>query len=176
MTPLIEAWEAIRAFIDAGGGVLTAIFGVTLLMWTLILERLFYMRIAHRFYAKQQLAAWEKREAVKARAKQFRDALFEFNKGRKNQVPETGPRLLMLHSLAHMLITAISLECGYPATSIRERIYCADGEHERAGILLVADGEGILWVVGLARAERTRILPTTRRIVTISVAPRADHP
>lgn len=56
---------------------------------------------------------------------------------------------------------------------LREERIPAD---ERAGILVVADGEGILWVVGLARAERTRILPTTRRIVTISVAPRADHP
>jgi tRNA(Ile)-lysidine synthase len=47
---------------------------------------------------------------------------------------------------------------------------------ERPGVLVVADDEGILWVVGLARAERTRILPTTERKVTISVAPRADHP
>jgi len=47
---------------------------------------------------------------------------------------------------------------------------------DRAGVLLVTDDEGIMWVVGVARAERTRILPTTDRIVTISVAGRADHP
>jgi hypothetical protein len=29
----------------------------------------------------------------------------------------------MLHSLAHMLLTRISLDCGYPATALRERIY-----------------------------------------------------
>ena len=29
----------------------------------------------------------------------------------------------MVHSFAHLLITAVSLECGYPASSIRERIY-----------------------------------------------------
>jgi len=29
----------------------------------------------------------------------------------------------MLHSFSHLLITAVSLECGYPASSIRERIY-----------------------------------------------------
>ncbi len=28
-----------------------------------------------------------------------------------------------LHSLAHMMITALSLDCGYSSTSIRERIY-----------------------------------------------------
>lgn len=30
---------------------------------------------------------------------------------------------VMLHSFAHLLITGVSLECGYPASSIRERIY-----------------------------------------------------
>lgn len=29
----------------------------------------------------------------------------------------------MLHSLAHMLLTRISLDCGYPAAALRERIY-----------------------------------------------------
>ena len=43
---------------------------------------------------------------------------------------------------------------------------------ERESVLVVADGEGILWVVGVARAERTRLLPTTTRTVTISVVKR----
>ena len=34
-----------------------------------------------------------------------------------------GVPYLLLHSLAHLFITAIALECGYPASSIRERIY-----------------------------------------------------
>ena len=29
----------------------------------------------------------------------------------------------MLHTFAHLLITSISLECGYPASSLRERVY-----------------------------------------------------
>jgi len=37
----------------------------------------------------------------------------------------------------------------------------------RASLLLVADAAGILWVPGVAQAERTRVLPTTRRTVTI---------
>lgn len=51
----------------------------------------------------------------------------------------------LLHSLSHMLITAISLECGYPASSIRERIYAFDDVGY--GILLYtgsADSEGTL--------------------------------
>jgi len=44
---------------------------------------------------------------------------------------------------------------------------------ERGAVLVVEDDEGILWAVGLARAERTRLLPSAERFVTISVVPRA---
>ena len=46
----------------------------------------------------------------------------------------------------------------------------------RPGVLVVTDDTGILWVVGLARAERTRLLPSTEQTVTISVANRTEHP
>jgi len=46
----------------------------------------------------------------------------------------------------------------------------------RPGVLVVTDEAGILWVVGLARAERTRLLPSTEQTVTISVANRSVHP
>jgi hypothetical protein len=51
---------------------------------------------------------------------------------------------IMLHSLSHLLITAVSLECGYSASSIRERIYVGDAGY---GILLhtgTPDSEGTL--------------------------------
>ena len=50
----------------------------------------------------------------------------------------------MLHSLAHMLMTSIALECGYPASSLRERVYAGEG---RYGILIytgASDSEGTL--------------------------------
>jgi tRNA(Ile)-lysidine synthase len=43
----------------------------------------------------------------------------------------------------------------------------------RPGVLVVTDETGILWVVGLARAERTRLLPSSGQTVTISVAQRS---
>jgi tRNA(Ile)-lysidine synthase len=45
----------------------------------------------------------------------------------------------------------------------------------RPEILVVTDEAGILWVVGLARAERTRLLPSTEQTVIISVAKRSGH-
>ena len=51
---------------------------------------------------------------------------------------------LMLHSLAHMLMTTLTLECGYPSSSVRERIYAGEAGY---GILLytgTTDAEGTL--------------------------------
>lgn len=53
-------------------------------------------------------------------------------------------RSLVLHSLAHILIDELALTAGYPAASLRERIYDEDGQ---AGILLYtasADSAGSL--------------------------------
>jgi hypothetical protein len=63
-----------------------------------------------------------------------------------------GTPYYMLHSLSHLIVTAISLECGYPASSIRERIYAAPGCY---GILIYtgsSDAEGTLG--GLVVAAR----------------------
>ena len=54
----------------------------------------------------------------------------------------------MLHTLAHLLIRELALECGYNAASIRERIYASDDEGApMAGILIytaAADSDGTL--------------------------------
>ena len=58
----------------------------------------------------------------------------------------------MLHTLSHLLVTAISLDCGYPASSIRERVYAGSGQY---GILIYtasSDAEGTLG--GLVEAGR----------------------
>src|SRR5215471_16112030 len=51
---------------------------------------------------------------------------------------------LMLHSFSHLLITAVALECGYAASSIRERIYAIPNL-----------GFGILLYTGTSDAEGT---------------------
>lgn len=56
-----------------------------------------------------------------------------------------GPYVL-LHTLAHLMIQSLAMRCGYPASSIRERIY-ADPAAERYGILLYTaspDADGTL--------------------------------
>ena len=58
-------------------------------------------------------------------------------------------RYVLLHSLAHALIRQFSIECGYAAASLRERIYSStpDEEETMAGILIYTaapDSEGTL--------------------------------
>jgi hypothetical protein len=63
-----------------------------------------------------------------------------------------GPRYVLLHTLSHLLIREIALECGYSAASIRERLYSAPaGEGAMAGIppyTAAPDSEGTLGGAG----------------------------
>ena len=74
--------------------------------------------------------AWEKRPAVIEREKALREGYESWKRALIEQAGDgehipgfPGARFYLLHSLAHLLISAISLECGYAASAIRERIY-----------------------------------------------------
>jgi hypothetical protein len=63
------------------------------------------------------------------------------------------PEYLLLHSFSHLLITAVALECGYPASSILKRVYAVP--QAGYGVLLYtasSDAEGTLG--GLVQAGR----------------------
>jgi hypothetical protein len=70
------------------------------------------------------------------------------------------PRLLLVHSFAHALIRQISVECGYSASALRERLYVAEADGtgpSMNGVLVYTgspDSEGSLGgLVRLADAE-----------------------
>ncbi|MCP5042149.1 MAG: MotA/TolQ/ExbB proton channel family protein [bacterium] len=58
----IEAFAAVRGFIETGGNVLLVIAFVTAVMWTLILERIWYFRFGHREAQEKIEAFWSRRE------------------------------------------------------------------------------------------------------------------
>jgi len=69
-----------------------------------------------------------------------------------------GIRYAMLHTLSHLLIRELALECGYNAASIRERIYADTSDKQsQAGILIytaAADSDGTLGgLVDLGKPE-----------------------
>jgi biopolymer transport protein ExbB len=57
----IEAFAVVRGFIEQGGTVLLAIAFVTAVMWSLILERIFYFRIGFRRDAERISTFWAAR-------------------------------------------------------------------------------------------------------------------
>lgn len=68
------------------------------------------------------------------------------------------PRLILLHTLAHLLINRLVFECGYGSASLRERLYVSsDPAVPMAGILVytaAGDSEGTLGgLVRLAEPE-----------------------
>lgn len=55
-------WLALQGFFDAGGDVLWAIFAATLLMWTLIIERLWFLRFVKGEIVANARHEWQRRE------------------------------------------------------------------------------------------------------------------
>lgn len=94
---------------------------------------------------REAVDAWLRRADVQARGKQLMEGFEHWKRhhpGNEQQFP--GLPYVLLHSLSHLLITAVSLECGYSASSIRERIYAGSAGF---GILLYTgtpDSEGTL--------------------------------
>lgn len=105
--------------------------------------------------------AWLKLPGVQKRGRelsagfrQFEAERQEASSGNARERPFLGVSYYMLHTLSHLLLTAIALDCGYPAASLRERVY-ADAEARQYGILIYTgspDAEGTLG--GLVEAGR----------------------
>jgi hypothetical protein len=68
-------------------------------------------------------------------------------------------RLYLLHSLAHLLMMEVALECGYPASAIRERLYCEShkADNPMAGILLMTGTTGAEGTLGGLVEEGRRL-------------------
>ena len=101
-------------------------------------------------FEAEALEAWENLSAVK----ELEARLLQGHRGwrMKRQLDPNegfpGIRYVSLHTLAHLLIRELALECGYNAASIRERVYAETaGGKEQAGILVytaAADSDGTL--------------------------------
>jgi biopolymer transport protein ExbB len=76
MWRLFELWADLKEFFESGGAVLVAIFAVTFVMWTLILERYWYLRTMHRRAVRDATTQWAaRRERTSWYAHQVRRAM-----------------------------------------------------------------------------------------------------
>lgn len=86
MQGLIDAYEAIRDFIELGGPVLEVIAWVILVMWILILERLIFFQTGLQKLIKNAFAEWESRNERKSwHAHQIREGMISRVKLAANQ-------------------------------------------------------------------------------------------
>jgi hypothetical protein len=73
------------------------------------------------------------------------------------------PEYLLAHSLAHALISEVALDCGYPASSIRERIYVGppvESAKPRAALLIYTASAGNQGTLG-------GLVEVSRRFATV---------
>lgn len=106
--------------------------------------------------AAERLREWEGSSVVRKRAARI-DRNYAARFAANNAAPDRtiSPRFVLIHTLAHLLINQLALDCGYPAASLRERIYVSDS---MAGFLIytaTSDSAGSLGgVVSHATADR----------------------
>ncbi len=94
----------------------------------------------------EAVQSWLSRAEVQQRLDALATGHQRWAESRKIKRPFPGGPYVLLHTLSHLLIQSLAMRCGYPASSIRERIY-ADGDSLRFGILLYTaspDAEGTL--------------------------------
>lgn len=118
--------------------------------------------------ARPKLSEWNALRAVQSRTRVaqqgFDSSLWSKRVGVKSS---SLPAFIALHTLSHLLIRQMAFECGYPAASLRERLYYSDGELAMAGVLIyLAAGEPGGSLGGIARmAEPERFASLLSRCV-----------
>lgn len=126
-----------------------------------------------------RLRAWEahvESEPAGARVEGLRRRHLRMLRERGDTQPRSpvSARLVLVHTLAHAIINEWSLDCGYPAASLRERLYVSD---EMAGFLLytaTSDSAGSLGgTIAQGKPERLASSPDSalRRISWCSADP-----
>ncbi len=109
-------------------------------------------------FSKEAIEGWAKRPPVTKRLVELKAGFDKWKGEHTSSKRDFRPGYVLLHSFAHLLITAVALECGYPASSLRERIYA-----------LPAIGYGVLIYTGSSDAEGTLggLVEVGRRIADV---------
>ncbi len=99
---------------------------------------------------EEAVRQWEGRPAVVERTQQLIEGYEKEFSGDSKGPGFPGARFYLLHSLAHLLMSSISLQCGYSASALSERIYCAPAEDEMpmAAILIMTGTSGAEGTLG----------------------------
>lgn len=104
-------------------------------------------------FDEEHISNWEKQPAVIERVNVIQKNLNSL--GKKLTGVELSPRFVLLHTISHLLIQELVLECGYTSASLCERIYA---KPDQAGILIYtasSDADGTMGgLVEMSRPDR----------------------
>lgn len=107
------------------------------------------------------LMRWESNPLLQKRADDFQKR-YAITGLQSNPEVFVTPRFLLLHTLAHLLVRQLETGAGYPAASLKERIYCTAGKLSMSGILIYVAVPDIVGSLGglaeLASPERFLLL------------------
>lgn len=114
--------------------------------------------------------AWETSPAVVAREEGLKAGFQAWAAQRNPDAVFPGARFYLLHSLAHMIATALSIECGYPASAITERLYCAshDDPLPMAGLMLLTGSPSAEGSLGGLVEEGRRLKHHLQRALNVA--------
>jgi Domain of unknown function (DUF1998) len=132
------------------------------------------------------IAQWLAEPAVRERGFRLLEGFKRWKDLRRVEMHHPGQVYVMLHSLSHALMSEIALECGYPASALKERVYALtdpganSGRVTRCGILIytaTAGNQGTLGgLVGSADRFDTMFRSALTRLAVCSNDPIcADH-
>jgi hypothetical protein len=100
---------------------------------------------------------WVEREEVRARGRLLDVGFKRWQEDHSHSARQfPGLPYYLLHSFSHLLLSSVALECGYPASSLRERVFASNG---RFGVLIYtgsSDAEGTLGGLVLAGRDIAR--------------------
>ena len=107
-------------------------------------------------FSEDAVREWENREGVRSRIDWLNQHFAEVSARRRQKPQEINPRLVMLHTLAHVIINRLTFDCGYGTAALRERLYVSNDRDEPMASILIytaaGDSEGTLG--GLVRMGR----------------------
>jgi hypothetical protein len=107
--------------------------------------------------SNDKVGRWEALDSVKKRTR-----LMHYNQQEARRINGLPPlidselpssRLIMVHTLAHLLMKQLSLECGYSNASLRERLYVID--HQQAEEMRSSESAGFLIYTSTSDADGT---------------------
>ena len=105
-----SAYEAVSRFMDMGGNVLWLIAILLFFMWTLIFERVWYLKTGWKKDVSKAIETWESRDERKSwNAKQIREKLISESKMQLNQYLPVIKTLVALCPLLGLLGTVTGM-------------------------------------------------------------------